>query len=231
MEAGVIMTEITIKLLLILVLAGFIGWDREKQGRPAGFRTHILVGIGSTLIMIVSINIYKSFPGSEADPARIAAQVVSGIGFLGAGTILIQGSIVKGLTTAASLWTIAAIGLAVGGGYYYLSIAATVIVFIALFFLSNVEHGKTKIVSQILVCKMQYDKDIYQKLTKKIEDESIDIKELNTFKDNIKNELVLECKLDIDTELINEVNLWLLELDQINEIEWNNYKYKKAEGL
>src|SRR5690554_4940588 len=108
---------------MILLLAGIIGWNREKQGRPAGFRTHILVGIGSTIVMIVSILLHEIYP--EADPARIAAQVISGIGFLGAGTILVQGSTVKGLTTAASLWTTAAIGLAVGAGFYFTAIIGT----------------------------------------------------------------------------------------------------------
>ena len=126
------MQEIIIKIVMILLLAGIIGWNREKQGRPAGFRTHILVGIGSTIVMIVSILLHEIYP--EADPARIAAQVISGIGFLGAGTILVQGSTVKGLTTAASLWTTAAIGLAVGAGFYFTAIIGTLIVFFSLFF-------------------------------------------------------------------------------------------------
>ena len=127
------MLEIGTKILLILVLAGIIGWNRERHGRPAGFRTHILVGIGSTIVMTVSIMMHEKYP--SADPARIAAQVISGIGFLGAGTILIQGSTVTGLTTAASIWTTAAIGLAVGAGFYLTAIISALVVFISLFFL------------------------------------------------------------------------------------------------
>lgn len=121
---------IVIRLLLSAVLGGAIGFEREAHNRPAGFRTHILVTIGSTLIMLVSINM-----GPNADSSRIAAQVVSGIGFLGAGTILRTGNNIEGLTTAASLWVCSAIGLAMGSGFYLGGIVVTVIV---LFFLEKV---------------------------------------------------------------------------------------------
>jgi len=124
-------------------LGGAIGWQREAHDRPAGFRTHILVCVGACLVMLVSLG--ASSPavtgGSAADPGRIAAQVVSGIGFLGAGTILRQGSIIRGLTTAASLWTVAAIGLAagLGGSYLLLAAAATLLVLLILTLFSHVE--------------------------------------------------------------------------------------------
>lgn len=125
--------ELTIRLVVACILGGIIGWERERLDRPAGFRTHILVCIGSTLIMILSINIYQSVQGlTNADPARLAAQVVSGIGFLGAGTILRDGFSVKGLTTAASLWVVSGIGLAIGAGLYYASCVGTVLVFVVL---------------------------------------------------------------------------------------------------
>lgn len=122
--------EIIIKLILASILGGLIGLDRESTNRPAGFRTHILVAIGSALIMMVSVDNAKY----GADPSRIAAQVISGIGFLGAGTILRTGTNIEGLTTAASLWVCAGIGLAVGNGYYLGAVATTLIV---LFFLKN----------------------------------------------------------------------------------------------
>lgn len=122
----------SLKLILAGVLGGIVGFERERREHPAGLRTHILVCLGSALIMIIS----QSF-SSRGDPARIAAQIVSGIGFLGAGTILQQGSVVRGLTTAASLWTVAGIGMAVGVGseltiYAWLAVIATLIVFITL---------------------------------------------------------------------------------------------------
>lgn len=109
---------ITVRLMLSLVCGGLIGYDREKKGRPAGFRTHILVCLGSSLVMITSQFLIDILHYST-DPARLGAQVISGIGFLGAGTILItQKQHVKGLTTAAGLWACACMGLAIGIGFY-----------------------------------------------------------------------------------------------------------------
>src|SRR5690554_2099366 len=130
--------EIAVRLLLSLVLAGLIGLERESLGRPAGFRTHILVGMGSTLIMIVSMYAFLGF-GIDNDPGRIAAQVVSGIGFLGAGTIMREGANIRGLTTAASLWTVAGIGLTVGAGLYFAAIVATILVVLTLVLLNKLE--------------------------------------------------------------------------------------------
>ncbi len=121
---------ILLQLVVSTICGGIIGFQRELQDHPAGFRTHVLVCVGSTVYMLVSIAI----AGNRYDPGRIAAQVASGIGFLGAGTIIKQGSIVRGLTTAASLWAVAGIGLAVGLGGQALIIAflGTLVVFFAL---------------------------------------------------------------------------------------------------
>jgi putative Mg2+ transporter-C (MgtC) family protein len=128
-------TEIIGRLLLGALLGSLIGFERERLSWAAGLRTHMLVCVGSTLLMIVSAFGFHDILGSEhvvLDPSRIAAQVVSGIGFLGAGSILLRGEVIRGLTTAASLWSVAAIGLAVGGGMYTASIAATIIILIIL---------------------------------------------------------------------------------------------------
>lgn len=127
------------KLFLSVVLGGAIGFERESHNRPAGFRTHILVTIGSSLLMILSMNM-----GEGSDPSRIAAQVVSGIGFLGAGTILRTGNNIEGLTTAASLWVCSAIGLSIGSGFYLGAIAVTVIVWFSLEQISNFERFVNK---------------------------------------------------------------------------------------
>ncbi|WP_422445741.1 MgtC/SapB family protein [Thermoanaerobacterium sp. DL9XJH110] len=133
--------ELTLRLLLSILLGGVIGIERESVNRPAGFRTHILVCGGSALTMLVSIYIFEEFRGiASPDPARIAAQVVSGIGFLGAGTIIREGATVRGLTTAASLWTVAAIGLAVGSGFYFAAILATLLTFVTLISFSRIEN-------------------------------------------------------------------------------------------
>lgn len=120
-----------LKLVLAVVLSGIIGFEREHSHRPAGFRTHILVAVGSALIMMTSVYISKNVQ-TDADVTRMSAQVVSGIGFLGAGTILREGFSVKGLTTAASLWAVSCIGIAVGTGFYGGAIVATVVIYITL---------------------------------------------------------------------------------------------------
>jgi len=128
-------SEMLIRLLAAAALGSLIGFERERLLWAAGIRTHMLVCVGSCLIMIVSQYGFSSILTHQnvvLDPSRIAAQVVSGIGFLGAGAILARGEIVKGLTTAASIWTVAAVGLAVGGGLYLAASASTVIVLIIL---------------------------------------------------------------------------------------------------
>ena len=128
---------VTARLAVAALLGGAIGFERELRDREAGFRTHMLVCVGSALFTIVSAYGFSEFlesgdPVIRADPTRIAAQIVTGIGFLGAGAIIRQGLSIRGLTTAATLWVAAAIGLAAGAGYYSGAIAATAITLIAL---------------------------------------------------------------------------------------------------
>ncbi|NLM97576.1 MAG: MgtC/SapB family protein [Halanaerobiaceae bacterium] len=218
------MLENTLKIILIMILAGIIGWDREQHGRPAGFRTHILVGIGSTIIMIVSVMIYKTFPGADADPGRIAAQVVSGIGFLGAGTIMVRGSIVRGLTTAASLWTTAAIGLAVGAGLYYIAVIGTVITFISLFFLSHIEISKKKNTKQELLCRFDnWDRDYYKMICEKLEEKSCVIRAVKMTKDTDSGGVYLKFLIDCEHDLAEAMNSWLPGLEGIIEFSWSEF--------
>lgn len=132
--------QIIIRLVLTVVLSGLIGLERELHKRTAGLRTHILVSLGSCLIMLTSLyvfDIYKDI--AKLDPARIAAGVITGIGFLGAGTIIREKEGVRGLTTAASLWVVAGIGLAVGCGFKNAAIYTAIIALIVLFFLRFAE--------------------------------------------------------------------------------------------
>ncbi len=129
--------EIVLRLVVSAVLGSLIGLERERLNWTAGLRTHMLVCVGAALFMIVSaygfFDILESdAPNVELDVSRVAAQVVSGIGFLGAGTIIFRNKIVRGLTTAASLWTVAAVGLAVGGGLYVASFSATALILLIL---------------------------------------------------------------------------------------------------
>ena len=133
------------RLSLAAVLGGAIGFERELRDREAGLRTHLLVCLGSALFTIVSAYGFREFLASgdqviRADPTRIAAQIVTGIGFLGAGAIIRQGLSVRGLTTAATLWVAAAIGIAAGAGYYAGAVLGTVITLVALWPLRIAAH-------------------------------------------------------------------------------------------
>ena len=120
--------ELLGRLLLAALLGSVIGLERERLNWAAGLRTHMLVCAGSALVMLVSTFGFEDVRGVVLDPSRVAAQVVSGIGFLGAGSILLRGEVVRGLTTAASLWAVAGVGLAAGGGMVVASVGATAIV-------------------------------------------------------------------------------------------------------
>ena len=119
-------TEVLLRLVLSVVFGGLIGLEREVVHKPAGVRTHMLVSLGSALFMLVSINIFPD------DAVKIIAGIATGVGFLGAGTIFKTKNEVQGLTTAASVWTVAAVGLAVGLGYYLMTIVAVILVLIVL---------------------------------------------------------------------------------------------------
>jgi putative Mg2+ transporter-C (MgtC) family protein len=135
--------EMALRLVTATVLAGLVGLDRERHRSAAGLRTHALVGMASCLLMIASAFGFADILGTPnvgLDPSRIAAQIVTGIGFLGAGTIIAHGSSVRGLTTAASVWTVAAIGLAVGGGMYRAALIATGLALVLLLAMRPVER-------------------------------------------------------------------------------------------
>lgn len=128
------MAELVFRLLCSLGAGAAIGIEREKVHRPAGMRTHMLVALGSCIVMVTSQLLYAQYHalGSNADPARLSAQVIAGVGFLGAGTIIRDGSTVKGLTTAASIWTVACLGITIGAGYLFLGLAGTFLTLLTL---------------------------------------------------------------------------------------------------
>ncbi|WP_436237356.1 MgtC/SapB family protein [Paenibacillus sp. LjRoot153] len=134
--------DLLIRMLVATILGGLIGLEREWSNHAAGFRTHILVCLGSTTIMLLSIYGFSEFVNESnvrADPARLAAQVISGIGFLGAGAILRNGSVVSGLTTAASVWVVAAVGLCVGAGFFFVAVLCTFLALVSLLLLNKWE--------------------------------------------------------------------------------------------
>ena len=134
--------DITVKLVLLIILGGLVGLEREVRQKSAGLRTHVLVCMGSCLIMLTSMHIFDIYKNvATLDPARFAAGVITGIGFLGAGAIIRYGAAVRGLTTAAGLWITAAIGLAIGSGFFAAAIVSTILVMAVLLLLRYVEGG------------------------------------------------------------------------------------------
>ncbi|MFB1051344.1 MgtC/SapB family protein [Paraliobacillus sp. JSM ZJ581] len=137
------------RIIIALLLSGLIGFEREVNQHAAGFRTHILVGVSACLMMLLSIYgfttyLYEYEDAVRFDPARIPSYVISGIGFLGAGTIIVNGMTVKGLTTAASIWAVAGLGLVVGVGMYKEAVLTTIIILLSLIFLNKFEKKLSK---------------------------------------------------------------------------------------
>lgn len=142
--------EIILRLAVSVLLGGVIGYERERDSQPAGLRTHMILVLGACLAMVLSINIASQY---GSDPNRLAAQVISGIGFLGAGAILRYGFNVKGLTTATTLWTMAIVGMAVGYGYYLIGAVTTALMLVILTLINFVENRfiRTNIIRNISV--------------------------------------------------------------------------------
>ncbi len=158
--------ELLVRVLVAAGLSALIGFERERHGRPAGLRTHILVATGAAVVLTLGEAFMSYLGGSEAsvavlriDPGRLAAGVITGIGFLGAGTIIRTGDWVRGLTTAASLWLVAAVGLAAGAGYYILAAGGTVIGFAVLTGLDLLENRIVSTIYRDLVVEVDPDQE------------------------------------------------------------------------
>jgi putative Mg2+ transporter-C (MgtC) family protein len=146
--------EAVLRMALALALGALVGAERQRGDRPAGMRTHALVCLGSTVFMLVSAYAFPELTqasGGRVDPTRIAAQVVSGIGFLGAGMIFTQRNVTRGLTTAAGLWVVAAIGLGIGAGMYFIAAGSTVLMLVVLAILKPLEARLFNSRSQVTV--------------------------------------------------------------------------------
>jgi putative Mg2+ transporter-C (MgtC) family protein len=166
--------EYVLRLLLAAVAGGLVGIERELRGRQAGFRTNLLVSVGSALVMLVSISfVGRAWPhGTEVnvniDPARIAYGIMTGIGFLGAGAILKHNSGVRGLTTAAALWCVAAVGMAAGFGMYTITVIATVIIVAALWVLDYVEKFMPRTRYRTLIIRRRWGPDCVLETVNKV---------------------------------------------------------------
>ncbi len=176
--------ETILKLVEAALLGGLIGLERERTNQPAGLRTHLILCLGSALIMIVSQRVAAE-GGVNSDPGRIAAQVVTGIGFLGAGAIMRMGASVRGLTTAASIWTTAGIGLAVGAGYHLEAISVVVIMLVSLAFLKRLGRrlGGRRKFRVVEVTLQGNGEDAIQELEDIISKERCDVREMDVKRD------------------------------------------------
>jgi len=165
--------QIILRVLVGAALGAVVGIERERSDQPAGLRTHMILVIGATLAMVLSINLGYLFarPGTPADPARLAAQVISGIGFLGAGAILRFGYNVKGLTTATSLWTMAIVGMTVGAGYYLIGIITTALMLIVLALLNIIEKRLFRTsVSRFISIEVNFHKGVVKSIRHIVEE-------------------------------------------------------------
>lgn len=195
--------ESIIRLIAALILGAVIGYERQAQSKSAGLRTHMLVCVGSCLCMIISINIameyYFDFDYRNADPGRIAAQVVSGVGFIGAGTILANQKerSVHGLTTAAGIWAVSAIGLVVGAGYLVVAAAATALIFLVLTVFVRLDARLDGQFQKKYVMHVVMKNNISQarKLSNFIRDHQLRIKTFHNFSDDEAPLAELELEL------------------------------------
>lgn len=178
--------QIILRVLLGAVLGAVVGFERERDNQPAGLRTHMILVVGATLAMVLSVNLGYLFarPGTPADPARLAAQVISGIGFLGAGAILRYGYNVKGLTTATSLWTMAIVGMAVGAGYYLIGVFTTALMLVVLGLLNVIENRWVRTsVSRFISIDADYTKGVVKDVRHIVQEFSDDLTSFNIQKE------------------------------------------------
>lgn len=209
-----------LRLVVAAILGGIVGIERGSGDRPAGLRTHILVCVGSTLFMLVSLYGFDDVNplpahveediGQRRDSARIAAQVVSGIGFLGAGTILHEGLTIRGLTTAASLWMVSAIGLAVGSGMYFLSAVATLLTMITLVSLHTWEkrYAVTSRNDRRFVRVVTNNRpNAITDVTGYLAANNMQVKSLNVRKDKQKDRLVIELFIKTSKDAADGVDV------------------------
>lgn len=215
---------ILIRLSLAVFHGGLIGFEREQQNHPAGLRTHILVCLGSSMIMLLSIYGFAEFAGEpnvRIDPARLATAVITGVGFLGAGTILFTGKSITGLTTAASLWVVAAIGLQIGAGFYFSAAAGTILVFITLWVFNKVEHRflKSKKVRKLTI-QAETEEELLDIVTQRLASRSIMTQKmmLQRIRPSLDMPLCWEVKLDIVVPRTMEPKEIVAEMKQIGGV-------------
>lgn len=213
--------DIIMRLLIALIVGGLTGLERERSHQFAGFRTHILVSVGSCITSITSLSLFFQYNSySNIDPARLSAQVLSGVGFLGAGAILKTSNGIRGLTTAAGIWATACIGIAVGYGYYILAISAWLFVMVTLYILKNIDKmifKKKQTIFNIKTDNIEIISSIYEIFQRS----QISVKniEINSDTSNIKiNLLTVHDRRIVLDEVIRELSKLknIISIDYLN---------------
>ncbi len=198
---------VVLRIAFAVVASGLIGYEREMKDRPAGFRTHILVCVGATIVALIQVEMIAQTTGLieanpvlanslKADVGRVVAQVVTGVGFLGAGTIMVHKGSVKGLTTATTLWVVACLGLAIGLGYYMVSVAATIAILFVIVVLKRIEDAAKNRKYQVSL-EIKYSdvgEGFLEKLISKIKKSGGKIRDISLSKESKK---VSVCRFDI----------------------------------
>jgi putative Mg2+ transporter-C (MgtC) family protein len=219
-------TELSLRLVLAAVFGAAIGIERERKDWAAGMRTHMLVCVGSCLMMMVSSFGFGDTMGREnveLDPSRVAAQIISGIGFIGAGTILfLKPTTVLGLTTASGLWTVAGIGMATGGGMYYAAIATTILAIIILWGMQPIQKKfSPKFQNKSLVISIKPDTSPQLIIERFFEDEHLDFANFSI--NRTAEETIIEMKIEkAGNATLKQMAQKLHEDPSIKKISWSN---------
>ncbi|MBI4687392.1 MAG: MgtC/SapB family protein [Nitrospirae bacterium] len=186
--------EMVLRLLLGAVIGGIIGFERESHGRAAGLRTQLIVCVAAVLIMIISQNYHFYLqhidPSLRIDPARIAAGALMGIGFLGAGVIIKSGAAIRGLTTAASIWIVSVIGLAIGGGFYIEAIVTFLITIIALVSLRRVEKYIKALQFKTIIVSVPVVENVEETVVSILREYGVQVNSVDYEKDRVRGELI-----------------------------------------
>ena len=212
-------TEFILRLFIAGILGSIIGLDREYRAKEAGYRTHFLVALGSALIMIVSQHGFSEIldtPNVNLDPSRIASQVVTGIGFIGAGTIILHKQIVRGLTTAAGIWATSGIGLAIGAGMYELGISATILTLIGLEVLSFL--FKSIGMKSSIVEFSTENKETLNRITKLFHSKNFLIVSLQMKENRIGESIVYHATMVIKLKKSNDEGTLLTLLQEFDDV-------------
>lgn len=220
--------DVLVKLILAALAGGLVGLEREKHGRPAGLRTNLLVSVGACAMMIVSEAFYVKYGMLDAesavrlDPSRVAAQIVTGIGFLGAGVILKEGVSVRGLTTAASLWVVACLGMAFGMGHFSLGAITTVLVLISLVFLKKLDPIIRKDRYLTLMVTADRRMEMYDELQSIFDERGLVVSDFSSHVDISHDEIFFQLVITQQQKRIGrELTTAILKLEGIRKVHYH----------